>query len=218
MKLAGAVVVLVLLTGCATTQGTGGSGPSPSPGAKPAVKKELPWVNVPGGRMKTTLFYGPWQCRKQFMNQCEAECDSEHRKLKGCMWLADFKFDWEGSLVVLPVPVRAGSRYGIYHCCCNYPTLPKAEKEVARKKWDNIRESFREKWSKKFGEWPAEGSTSWPGHHIRDLWHGGDPTDPNNIIPAEPDTHKVFNDEYPACYDGNTPWNKVGPDLPYTDN
>ncbi|WP_308809564.1 hypothetical protein [Archangium lansingense] len=118
----------------------------------------------------------------------------------------------------MPVPVKAGSRYGVYHCCCNYPPLPKATKEVARKKWDNIRESFREKWSKKFGEWPAVADTSWPGHHIRDLWHGGDPTDPNNIIPAEPDTHKVFTDEYPACYDGKAPWNTVGPDLPYTDN
>ncbi|HYO72992.1 MAG TPA: hypothetical protein VEU33_43720 [Archangium sp.] len=44
MKLAGAAVLCVFLTGCATTQGTGGSGPSPSPspGARPAVKKELP--------------------------------------------------------------------------------------------------------------------------------------------------------------------------------
>ncbi len=218
MKRAGAVVLWVLLTGCATTQGTGGSGPSPSPGARPAVKKELPWLSVPGGQMKTTLFYGPWQCRQEFMNGCQRECASEGHTLKGCMWLADLKFDWEGRLVVLPVPVKAGSRYGIYHCCCNYPTLPTATKEVERKKWNNIRESFREKWSKKFGEWPAEDGASWPGHHIRDLWHGGDPTDPNNIIPAEPDTHKVFTDEYPACYDGKAPWNTVGPNLPYTDN
>jgi hypothetical protein len=87
-----------------------------------------------------------------------------------------------------------------------------------RTKWDNIRESFREKWSKKFGEWPAKSGKAWPGHHIWDLWHGGDLTDPNNIIPAEPTVHDVFNREYPKCYDGQAPWNSVGPDLPYTDN
>jgi hypothetical protein len=150
MKPGWTTVLLVLLAGCATTQGTGGSGtggtgPSPVPGARPAVKKELPWLNVPGGRMKTTLFYGPWQCRREFMNGCRKECASEGYPLMGCMWLADIKLDWEGSLVLLPVPVEAGSRYGIYHCCCKFPTLPKAEKEAERKKWDNIRESFREK-------------------------------------------------------------------------
>ncbi|WNG39115.1 hypothetical protein F0U61_39715 [Archangium violaceum] len=52
MKLAGAVVLLVCLAGCATTQGTGGSGPSrPPPGVQPATKKELPWLDVPGGRI-----------------------------------------------------------------------------------------------------------------------------------------------------------------------
>ncbi|OJH33439.1 hypothetical protein BON30_48585 [Cystobacter ferrugineus] len=30
--------------------------------------------------------------------------------------------------------------------------------------------------------------------------------------------HEVFNEQYPACYDGKSPWNTVGPDLPYTDN
>lgn len=113
MKLAGAMVLLVFLTGCATPQkadgpGTGGSGPSrPPPGVQPATKKELPPLDVPGGLMKTTLYYGPWQCRREFMNDCQKQCAAEGYPLKGCMWLADFKFDWEGSLVVLPVPVRA---------------------------------------------------------------------------------------------------------------
>jgi hypothetical protein len=219
MKLAGAVVLWVLLTGCATTQGTGGSGPSPSPGARPAVKKELPWFNVPGGRMKTTLFYGPWQCRREFMNGCQRECASEGHTLRGCMWLADFKFDWEGSLVLLPVPVNAGSRYGIYHRCCDYPTLTKEQNKAKRDQWKAVMESFRQSWSERFGEWPtASTGVNWPGHHIRDLWHGGDPVDPNNIFPVQPGVHDVYTREYPACYSGQSPWNTVGPDLPYTDN
>ena len=118
----------------------------------------------------------------------------------------------------LPVPVKGGSRYGIYHCCCNYPTLTPATKEAERKKWDNIRKSFRKDWSERFGQWPQEKGKAFPGHHVRDLQHGGDPVDPNNIIPAQPDVHEVFNDQYPACYEGKAPWNTVGPNLPYTDN
>jgi len=63
-----------------------------------------------------------------------------------------------------------------------------------------------------------EKGKAFPGHHVRDLQHGGDPVDPNNIIPAQPDVHEVFNEQYPACYDGKAPWNTVGPNLPYTDN
>ncbi|EPX60105.1 hypothetical protein D187_002191 [Cystobacter fuscus DSM 2262] len=219
MKLAEAVVLLVLLTGCATTQGTGGSGPSPSPGARPAVKKELPWLNVPGGRMKTTLFYGPWQCRREFMNGCQRECASEGHTLKGCIWLADLKFDWEGRLIALPVPVKGGSRYGIYHCCCDYPTLTKEQNKAGRDQWKAAMESFRQRWSERFGVWPtASTGVNWPGHHIRDLWHGGDPVDPNNVFPVQPGVHEAYNREYPACYSGQSPWNTVGPDLPYTDN
>lgn len=218
MKLAGAVVLLVYLTGCATTQGTGGSGPSrPPPGVQPATKKELPWLDVPGGRMKTTLYYGPWQCRREFMNDCEKQCAAEGYPLKGCMWLVDFKFDWEGSLVVLPVPVRAGSRFGLFHCCCNYPELSPEENATRRKEWEKFRESYREGWSEKFGKWPEEGEVSWPGHHIRDLKHGGNPVDPSNIFPAKPSVHDIYNRAYPACYGGQPPWNTVGPNLPYTD-
>jgi hypothetical protein len=92
------------------------------------------------------------------------------------------------------------------------------KKAAERKRWDRFRESFREEWSKRFGEWPTEGSKAWPGHHIRDLHHGGDPVDPNNIIPAQPYVHDLFNRAYPACYEGQAPWNTVGPNLPYTDN
>lgn len=76
---------------------------------------------------------------------------------------------------------------------------------MARDRWENIRESFREDWSKKFGSWPLERGKSWPGHHIRDLKHGGDPVDPNNILPTPPTIHDVLNKEYPRCYDGGHP-------------
>jgi len=149
---------------------------------------------------------------------CQRECAQQGRRLMGCMWLADIKLDWEGRLVVPPLPVKAGSRYGIFHCCCDYPTVPPDKKEAERKRWDGFRDSFRERWGRKFGEWPTEDSKAWPGHHIRDLHHGGNPVDPDNIIPAQPHAHALFNRAYPACYAGQAPWNTVGPNLPYTDN
>jgi hypothetical protein len=106
----------------------------------------------------------------------------------------------------------------IFHCCCDYRTLSPGEKASARKKWDNFRKSFRKDWSKKFGDWPEDDGVPWAGHHIRDLHHGGDPVDPNNVLPAEPSVHDVFNKAYPACYEGQAPWNTVGPNLPYSDN
>jgi hypothetical protein len=148
----------------------------------------------------------------------EKECAKEGYTLKGCMWLADLKFDWEGHLVSLPVPVKAGSRYGIYHCCCNYLELSPEDNASQRKAWNRFRTSFRKDWSGRFGQWPEQDGIAWPGHHIRDLWHGGDPVDPNNGFPAQPDVHDVYNEQYPACYSGKSPWNTVGPNLPYTDN
>ena len=112
----------------------------------------------------------------------------------GCIWLADVKLDWVGNLAGLPVPVEAGSRYGVHHCCCNYPTLPKAAKEIQRNRWNRIRDAFRDSWSEQFGQWPmGQNGKEYPCHHIRDLFHGGDPIDPNNMIPAEPTSHDEFN-------------------------
>jgi hypothetical protein len=219
MKPSQMAMLLVLLAGADPIQGADGPGPaSPSPAVQPATKKELPWLDVPGGRMKTTLFYGPWQCRREFMRMCQKECAQEGHPLMGCMWLADIKLEWEGRLVIPPLPVKAGSRYGIFHCCCNYSTLPKTVTEAERRKWEKIREAFREAWGKRFGEWPVTSNKAWPGHHIRDLWHGGDPVDPNNIIPVEPGVHDMFTKLYPMCYSGQAPWTTVGPNLPYSDN
>ena len=215
------IAVWVLLMGCGTSaHGPLGPKPVPSLGAKPAVKKELPWLALPGGRrMKTTLFYGPWQCRKNFMRMCQAECAREGYPLMGCIWLADLEFEWEGQLVALPVPVEAGSHYGIWNCCCDFPVLPKNKRKAGRDQWKSSMESFRQTWGRRFGEWPTAGSgVNWPGHHIRDLWHGGNPVDPNNVFPVEPGVHSVYNKVYPSCYRGEAPWNTIGPDLPYTDH
>jgi hypothetical protein len=182
------------------------------------VKKELPWLTVLGGKMRTTFFYGPWQCREAFMADCQKECAQQGYRLMGCMWLADIKLEWEGSIPVPPLPVKSGGRLAMTHCCCNYNTLSPRENKAQRDRWRSIRSAFREEWSKKFGDWPAEEGVAWPGHHIRDLLHGGDPVDPNNIIPIQPEVHEAFNDQYPACYGGQAPWNTAGPNWPYTDH
>jgi hypothetical protein len=220
MKPCWTAVLLMVLVGCGSTNG---AGRSPAPAALPAKKKELPWLPVPGGRMKTTLFYGPWQCNQRFMTSCQRECALKSSTpkapaLMGCMWLADIKLEWEGRLVVPPLPVEAGTRYAVWHCCCNYTELSKEENSVQRDRWDAFRDSFRGEWSRKFGEWPVEGGEHWPGHHIHDLKRGGLPTDRNNILPVPPDTHRILTREYGACYRGEGPWNRVGPDLPYRDN
>lgn len=104
------------------------------------------------------------------------------------------------------------------HRACDYPVLSKAQNEIVRRQWERFRAPFREEWSKKFGLWPISGGENWPGHHVRDLKHGGNPIDPNGIIPAEPVVHDDFGRKYPACYKGEEPWSQVGADLPYTDD
>jgi len=141
----------------------------------------------------------------------------EGRTLNGCMWLADIKYEWSGQTLAPPIPIEAGTRYAIWHCCCDYSTLSPAENKVLRDQWKSEMVTFREKWSRKFGEWPLEKNKHWPGHHIRDLAHGGHPTDTSNIVPVPPAIHDVFNKQYPACYAGSVPWNTIGPNLPYRD-
>ncbi len=215
-RVAVVVSMLLVVNGCGGKSGIPPPGPqsgqSPSPGAQPArAKVEGPRISVIAGSFKPTLFYGPWQCSQRWMTYCQRQCAAEGYTLKGCMWLADLKLDWEGRTH------NAGGRYAITHCCCDYPVLSKDATQAARDRWEAIRESFREDWSKKFGNWPLERGKSWPGHHIRDLKHGGDPVDPDNILPTPPAIHDVLNKEYPRCYDGGPPWNTVGPDLPYSD-
>ncbi len=173
-------------------------------------------MTAPGGQWKAAFYYGPWQCNLRWMNSCRMECAGQGYALKGCMWLADMKLDWTGQIVP-PARVDSGGRLALYHCCCDFPVLTPKQKKPLRDLWDAKRESLRKKWADKFGNWPTENGKNWPGHHMRDLQHGGDPTDLNNILPSPFSIHGVFNEQYPICYAGGAPWNTVGPDLPYSD-
>lgn len=167
-----------------------------------------------GGELQTTIYYGPWQCNQRWMEQCDRKCSSEGLVRMGCIWIADIKMDWKGRYGIFPV--YAGGRLAIRHCCCNYPTIK--DSASVRKQWENVKQSFRRRWADEFGEWPTDAKgDSWPGHHIRDILHGGAPKADNNVLPVPPAIHDVLNKAYPQCYAGAAPWRTAGPDLPYSD-
>jgi hypothetical protein len=179
------------------------------------------WTGPPitgplGGQTQISIYYGPWQCRQDWLSDCEKRCASERYESKGCMWLADIKVDWETRFG--PWPMHGGGRLAIVHCCCSY--TPVKNSSQLRGEWENARKSFRRRWGEEFGTWPVdEAGNSWPGHHIRDLLHGGDPVAERNVIPVHPQVHDVFNKEYPLCYAGGGKWNTAYPhsSLPYKD-
>jgi hypothetical protein len=196
-----------------------GNGPAlgaePSPGAVPASSK---WTGNPvpgpgGGEIQTTIYYGPWRCSQRWMDLCQSKCASQGHKLMGCIWVADIKTDWKGRY--LGFPAYGGGRFAITHCCCDYPEV----KDTAplRDQWTSKRDSFRRKWGEEFGGWPQSGEANYPGHHIRDLLHGGDPVAEGNVLPTPTTVHDVLNKQYPQCYKGGSQWSTVGPDRPYTD-
>ncbi|RYZ44750.1 MAG: hypothetical protein EOO72_05520 [Myxococcaceae bacterium] len=203
---ASAAAILALVSCGSATVGT--VGPPAS------AKWTSPFMPSPaGGQVRTTIYYGPWQCSAAFMARCESKCAAQGHALMGCMWLADIKGDWQGRFMLMPA--EAGGRLAITHCCCDYP---KVDGESLRKTWNRARPGFREAWGREFGEWP-KGSTGkyWPGHHIFDLGHGGPPVAPDNVLPAPENVHSVFNSEYPACYAPGGKWLVPGPARPYAD-
>ncbi len=112
--------------------------------------------------------------------------------------------------------MQAGSRFGMTHCCCNYGTLNPTANKAARDSWDNMRDSFRDSWARRFGQWPMDpDGAPYQGHHVHDLWHGGNPTDWDNIIPFPRDLHKKLPALYNQCYASSPPWNRPGVDYPY---
>ena len=68
---------------------------SPSAGAQSAAAKwEGPWKEYStGSTLKATFYYGPWQCNRRWMTSCQRECAEQSLTLRGCMWLADIKYD-----------------------------------------------------------------------------------------------------------------------------
>ncbi|MFY2560895.1 hypothetical protein ACN469_25040 [Corallococcus terminator] len=168
-------------------------------------------MNVPGGgQFRAVMYFGPWQCSAQLMSYCRDKCAGSGHALQGCMWLADLKMDFAGTVM------RAGSRFGMTHCCCNYATISKGQNDVARSQWKNFRDEFRERWGDRFGKWPTDANgENFPGHHIRDLHHGGNPIDWDNILPFPKDLHETLLGLYGQCYANSPPWTTVGVDYPY---
>ena len=207
------VLALLLVGGCETPNAA--STPSPTPPPPASRKWVAPWVPGPvGTQIQRTFYYGPWQCSRRLMDACQEKCTVQGYGLMGCIWIADIKIDTRGSMG--PVDYAAGGRLAMTHCCCDYPRVQ--DTATRRATWDNARDKFRKEWSEEFGAWPADDEgVSWPGHHMRDLGHGGDPTAKPNVLPTPQDTHAVLNKLYPQCYAGSGPWNTVGPDLPYSD-
>ncbi|WP_338263428.1 hypothetical protein [Corallococcus caeni] len=199
--------MLLALLGCGSAT-VGGEG-SPA-----RARWVSPILSTPdGGQLRTTIYYGPWQCSAAFLSRCESKCAAQGYPLMGCMWLADIKGDWQGRYLFMPA--EAGGRLAITHCCCDYPKVTDLQRR--RDKWDNARERFRDVWGSEFGAWPASKGKAWPGHHIFDLAHGGPAVAPDNVLPVPSDVHKAFNDEYPACYAPGGKWLTPGPERPYAD-
>jgi len=168
---------------------------------------------TPTGTRRTTIYYGPWQCTAAWLEECSGKCAGQGAQSLGCIWIADIKFDWERE--VGPVPIAGGGRLAITHCCCNYATVSAKD---GREQWERGREGFRKGWSDEFGPWPKDATgDSWPGHHIRDLQHGGLPLGPDNVLPTPLDVHSVLTRQYGLCYAGGSRWAQPGPAKPYAD-
>ncbi len=195
-------VLLLLLLGGATAP-------------PPAAKWVGPEFSTPeGGKARTTIYYGPWQCRQPWLDDCQVKCTRQNHKLMGCIWIADIKTDWQTRF--LGSPASAGGRLAIVHCCCDYPSV--TDLAQRRNKWENGTDSFRRKWSSEFGPWPTDQTGNrWPGHHIWDLKHGGHPTADNNVLPVPQRVHDTINKAYPACYAGGGQWGQAGPYWPYAE-
>jgi hypothetical protein len=191
------------------------SGAPPQP---PTKKWEGPWIHGLFSSIKSTIYYGPWQCSQLLMADCQRTCDLQGHKLMGCMWLADIKFDGQGHIPLLRLEAKAGTRYAMRHCCCDYPIISTEANRQRRGEWNRHRKSFRERWAKSMGRWPTDANGDpWDGHHVHDLYRGGSPTDGNNILPIPLDLHETLDKQYDLCYSGSGQWNAIGSDRPYID-
>ena len=204
---------VLLLANCETPNSA--SAPLP-PVPPPASHKWVsPGLTTPDGRrIQRTFYYGPWQCSQKLMDACQRKCADQKHLLMGCIWLTDIKVDTQGSAG--PIDYAAGGRFAITHCCCDYPIV--MDGEARRDAWEKGTKAFRRKWSSEFGAWPLDSrGNHWPGHHLRDLLHGGDPLADGNVIPIPNEVHFVVNKAYRQCYKGSSFWSTSGLDLPYSD-
>ncbi|HEU5154424.1 MAG TPA: hypothetical protein VFU03_06825 [Gemmatimonadales bacterium] len=181
--------------------------------APPTQKWVGPVTLMPGGgTTQTTIYYGPWQCRQEWLTDCTARCGRQGHRSMGCIWLADMKTEVKTRFLLMPI--SWGGKLAITHCCCDWPET----RPVNRDEWEKGRERYRKDWEKEFGEWPTiDGKRAWPGHHIRDLLHGGDQMSKDNVFPAPPDVHKLYDQVYRECYGSAHRWSQAGPDYPYAD-
>lgn len=200
------LLLTLVLVGC----GTAGSTLTPPQ----ARKWEGPWMETPTGLLRKTLYYGPWRCRQVWLDECQSKCAARKLASMGCIWVADIKTELHAVDGI--IPVEAGGRLAVTHCCCDYPLATDLEKR--RSQWDNSRERYRRRWIDEYGAWPTTGTgDNWPGHHVFDLRHGGEPAVFGEVIPVPPDTHSLINSAYPQCYSGKGGWNIAGPDWPYSE-
>ena len=177
------------------------------------------WVGRVGNRFRMTMYYGPWACRQDFIDDCKENLCKKKAgtlggsgKYIGCVWVADFVFESESTF--LRMVIKAGGRWAFYHCCCDCPKISAA---AGRKKWDEWRERYRKDWEEDHKlPWPKEDDgPNWPGHHVDPLESGGDPTDPLNVIPIPPGKHVAVHKAYRECDKGLGGWEAPGVEYPY---
>jgi RHS repeat-associated protein len=183
----------------------------PSPLPRPAPTQQVGPIGGPQGQITVKIYFGPWRCRKVWVDTCKKKCASQGLKFLGCVWIADINEVIE----VGGLPVAA-INYALTHCCCSYPSITGKPLDQCRGDWNKYRDDFRELWESKWGQkFPTTNGKPWPVHHVHDIAHGGKPTDPNNLIPLPPDVHYKVTTAYGQCYSGAPEWSQAGPDWPF---
>lgn len=184
------------------------AGPPPA-----SAKWETPMFQSPNGMAKATIYYGPWKCTQQWIDECRVKCVEKSYTAMGCIWIADFSVQASGYAGGY-IPFESGGKYSFTHCCCSYPKSP--DRKKSRTVWDSNREGYRENWVRDYGPWPKDPhGDNWPGHHIHDLARGGDPL--SDVLPMPPAIHPTVTKAYEACYAGSPDWSDAGPSHPYAD-
>ncbi len=168
-----------------------------------------PWM----GLMQVSVFYGPWQCRQEWIDYCKAKCESRGLESKGCVWIADIR-----TQIKIGPNFRVGYE-AVTYCCCNYQRCDKDIREQSQRRWDNFRDAF---WRPVDRNWGGSTMRSngqrWPVHHVDPREFGGHPTVVENLIPLPPEVHASVHYAYRVCSGktaGFTDYSIAGPDWPH---